>query len=137
MAEELEIAPGTTLTVISFKEDQLELRARYEPGGSAPPAHLHPAQDEHFEILEGAIVAVVADRVVEVSAGETLEVPRGTAHKMWNPSQEPAVTRWITRPAGRTLDWFREIAAVQGGEPLGNPATLLKRYEDVFRLVAE
>ena len=137
MPEELKIAPGTTLTVVSRSEGELELRARYEAGGSPPPAHLHPAQDEHFEIVEGAIVAVVADREVEVRAGETLEVPRGTAHKMWNAGEEPAVTRWITRPAGRTLDWVREIAAVQSGEPLGDPATLLERYADVFGLVAE
>jgi hypothetical protein len=54
---------------------------------------------------------------------------------MWNEGSEPAVMRWLTTPAGRTLDWFREIAALQGGdEPLGDPATLLQRYDDTFRL---
>ena len=37
-------------------------------------------------------------------------------------------------PAGRTLDWFRELAALQSGQPLKDPASLLSEYRDVFRL---
>jgi hypothetical protein len=54
---------------------------------------------------------------------------------MWNGAEEPAVLRWLTTPAGRTLAWFREIAALQSGQtPLGDPSTLLQRYRDTFRL---
>lgn len=137
MAEQLTIGPGTTLTVLSRTEEELVLEARYEGGGSPPPSHLHPAQDEHFEILQGAMLAQIGGEEVEARAGGELEVPRGTAHKMWNAGEEVAVTRWVTSPAGRTLDWFREIAAALSGEPIGDPATMLDRYGDVFRLVEE
>jgi hypothetical protein len=43
-------------------------------------------------------------------------------------------SNWRTMPAGRTLDWFSELAALQRGEPLKDPATLLSEYSDVFRL---
>jgi hypothetical protein len=56
---------------------------------------------------------------------------------MWNGGREPAVMSWATKPAGRTLDWFRELAALRRGEPLGDPQTLLSRYSDVFALVED
>jgi hypothetical protein len=42
--------------------------------------------------------------------------------------------RWTKMPAGRTLDWFRELEAALAGTSKGDPATLLDRYGDVFRL---
>jgi hypothetical protein len=42
--------------------------------------------------------------------------------------------RWSTLPAARTLQWFRELAALLRGEEVPEAATLLERYSDVFRL---
>lgn len=70
----------------------------------------------------------------EAAAGSTLDIPRDTPHQMWNAGDEEARVKWVTSPAGRTLDWFRELAALQRGEPLGDPETLLSRYSDVLRL---
>jgi hypothetical protein len=45
------------------------------PGSPFPPSHLHPAQDEHFEVEQGRMLFVVdgAERIR--SAGETLDIP--------------------------------------------------------------
>jgi mannose-6-phosphate isomerase-like protein (cupin superfamily) len=134
MSEELPIAPGTTLTVISHGPQALALEASYAGGGTPPPAHLHPDQDERFEVLRGAMQTKINGVEGRIAAGDVLEIPRGTAHKMWNGGAEPALMLWVTTPAGRTLDWFRELAALQRGEPLGDPALLLERYADVFVL---
>ncbi len=37
-----------------------EVEATYEPGSQAPLEHLHPAQDEHFEIRAGSMGARIA-----------------------------------------------------------------------------
>jgi mannose-6-phosphate isomerase-like protein (cupin superfamily) len=132
--ELLEIGPGTALRVISHGEDRLVVEASYAPGGAKPPAHLHPEQDEFFEALDGAMQTRIDGSAGEIRAGETLEIPAGTVHQMWNSGEQEAVLRWTTTPAGRTLDWFRELAAMLSGEPLSEPATLLDRYADVFRL---
>jgi mannose-6-phosphate isomerase-like protein (cupin superfamily) len=136
-AEVLAVGPGTTLRVTAHDERHLEFEASYAGGGTPPPAHLHPSQDERFEVLAGAMRVRIAGHERELAAGEVLDVPRGTAHQMWNAGEEQAVMRWTTTPAGRTLDWFRELAAAMAGTPVGDPATLLERYSDVFRLAED
>ena len=135
MPEELQIAPSTTLRVVAHSEEALEFEAHYGAGGSPPPPHLHPAQDERFEVISGAMRTRIAGEEATLAQGEVLQIPRATVHQMWNDGDAPAVLRWVTTPPGRTLEWFREIAALQAGsEPLGDPATLLDRYADTFRL---
>jgi quercetin dioxygenase-like cupin family protein len=134
MDETLAIGPGTSLRVVSHDQALLEVEATYQGGGSPPPAHLHPAQDERFEVRAGAMRTRIDGQDGVVGAGETIEVPRNTVHQMWNDSDEPAVVTWRTSPAGRTLEWFRELAALQRGEASAEPAVLLEQYSDVFRL---
>ena len=134
MTEELAIGPGTTLRVLVHDDQALELEATYAPGGTPPPAHFHPEQAERFEVLAGAMRVRLDGRDCTIRQADVLEVPSGAVHQMWNEGAEPAVLRWRTRPAGRTLEWFREIAAVQRGEGRPDPATLLADYADVFRL---
>lgn len=134
MSEELAIGPGTTLRVLAVSDEHLELEARYAEGGSPPPAHFHPEQDERFEVLAGSVRARVGEREISLATGEILEIPREQVHQMWNEASEPAVVNWRTTPAGRTLDWFRELAALLRGEGRAQPETLLADYSDVFRL---
>src|SRR6476646_9427274 len=112
--DELRIAPGTTLKVIPRDDDVLEFEAHYAGEGSPPPPHLHPAQDERFEVVEGEMNTKIAGEEGTLAQGDVIEIARGTPHQMWNSASEPALLRWETTPAGRTLDWFREIAALQG-----------------------
>jgi mannose-6-phosphate isomerase-like protein (cupin superfamily) len=135
--EELSLGPGTKLHVLAHDEQELVFEAHYAGAGSPPPAHLHPAQNERFEIQSGAMTAIVAGEQRRIAGGEVLEIPHGTAHQMWNAEAEPAVVIWRTRPAGRTLDWFRELAAALRGEGREDPSTLLADYADVFQLVEQ
>lgn len=137
MSEELALGPATTLRVLSRDEQALVLEARYAGGSSPPPAHLHPAQDEHFEVRAGEMQALVGPERRTLALGEVLEIPRGTVHQMWNEGEEQAVVIWRTTPPGRTLDWFRELAARLRGEGREDPSTLLDDYADVFVLVQQ
>ena len=99
----------------------LELEATFEPIEYRPPRHWHPDQDEHFEVYEGTLTASVNGREVVLHAGDTLDIPRGTVHAMWNAGSERARVLWQVRPAGRTAQWFASIDAVhkvgRGGMP--------------------
>ena len=137
-SETLHLTESETATVVAASADRLVVEATYGPGGSPPPAHFHPAQDERFTLVSGALRVKVDSEERVLAAGDVLDVPRGTVHQMWNPHDGAAVVRWETTPAGRTLDWFRAIDAARreaGGTP--GPlhfGVLLREYGDVFRL---
>jgi mannose-6-phosphate isomerase-like protein (cupin superfamily) len=112
-----------------------EQRVEYLPGSPFPPTHLHPAQDEHFEVERGRMLFIVDGTKRVVSAGETLEIPRSTPHQARNASRsESAVVRWETRPALRTTAFFSTAARLGDDMDLLDSALLADEYRDVFRL---
>ena len=85
----------------------LEMEATYGPDAPLPPEHLHPRQDEHFEILEGTMLTIVGGVERRYEAGEAFDVPAGTPHQM--AAQGPARMRWEVRPALRTAEFFSRL----------------------------
>lgn len=139
MADTLQLTPSETVTVVSATDEALVVEAAYGPGGSPPPKHFHPDQDERFEILAGTLNFRLGSTERELEAGEQIDVPRGIAHQVWNPHDASARVRWTTSPAGRTERWFRAIDRLHheaGGERPSALAfaTLLSEYRDTFRL---
>jgi mannose-6-phosphate isomerase-like protein (cupin superfamily) len=57
MPETLKLTPHETVTIRSASPELLDVEGRWGPGGKPPPAHYHPEQDEHFEVLEGTLTA--------------------------------------------------------------------------------
>ena len=140
MGEILKLTVSESLEIVGSGPDGLEVVATYGPGGKAPPKHSHPAQDESFRVLEGALRARVGDAERELTAGDELEIPRRTPHQMWNPNAEPARVAWTTRPAGRTEEWFRAVDALVRSGGAGGAggalsfAALLDEFADTFTL---
>jgi mannose-6-phosphate isomerase-like protein (cupin superfamily) len=134
--DSIQLGPHETLEVLERGPAALVLDARWEARGAPPPAHLHPSQDEHFEVLEGELTAELAGEERRVRSGEKFDVPRGTPHRMWNAGDHPARARWETRPAGRTEEWFRALGGLlAGGAPDPEAlAALVQEYRDTFRL---
>jgi mannose-6-phosphate isomerase-like protein (cupin superfamily) len=140
MADEiLRLTSHEDVKIVRDTPEELELEGTWRPGGSPPPSHLHPAQDEYFEVLSGRLTAVVDGVTRELGPSDTLQIPRGTPHKMWNAGTEVATATWRTRPAGRTREWLRLIHRLSGGGTRKPPVAALARsvrmYSDVFRLV--
>ena len=144
MARTLKLTEGESVTVLRNDPELLEVEAEYAPSGKAPPAHFHPRQIEHFEVLEGVLSTRVDGEEHPLEAGEVLEVPDGVSHQMWNAGIKPTRVLWQTRPAGRTEEWFAAIDRLHregkvGRNGMPGPiafAALLTEYEDVFRLSA-
>jgi quercetin dioxygenase-like cupin family protein len=92
----------------------LDMEATYPDGGQLPPEHLHPGQDERFEVLEGAVRAIVGGEERRYEAGEVFEVPAGTPHQM--AGDGAARVSWQVRPALRTAEFFESLyAAIDAG----------------------
>src|SRR4051794_19419136 len=111
--EQLQLTPYETVEVVSVAAERLVVHVTYAPGGERPPAHQHPNQDEHFEVLAGTLQVEVGGEVHTYGEGEAFDIPRGTAHRMANEGAVPARVTWTTSPAGRTLEWFRALEAAQ------------------------
>jgi quercetin dioxygenase-like cupin family protein len=109
----MRLSPHTELIVRSATPEALEVEARYQPGAPGPPVHLHPEQDEHFEILAGTITATVAGEERTYRAGDAFAITRGTPHTMANGGTDDARTIWRTEPALDTLGWFEALAEAE------------------------
>jgi mannose-6-phosphate isomerase-like protein (cupin superfamily) len=114
-----------------------EMRATYRAGSPVPPAHVHPAQDERFEVIEGELTFVVDDVESTVGAGGSIEVPRGAVHQVHNGGDVPAVAVWQTRPALRTGEFHHELHAATAAEDWDRLGAILRAYADVFLLVPD
>jgi mannose-6-phosphate isomerase-like protein (cupin superfamily) len=138
MPRTLKLTPTESVTIRSSAPELLEVEAVYRPASKPPPKHLHPAQDEHFEVLAGQVRVRAGDQDRVLRQGDAFDILRGTAHQLWNPAGEEARIRWETRPAGRTEQWFEALDAIvsrTGAPP--TPLTvgpLLAEYRDTFRL---
>jgi quercetin dioxygenase-like cupin family protein len=51
------------------------------PAGGGPPPHIHRNEDETFYVLEGEVEFLLGDRPVKGTAGDFVNVPRGTVHR--------------------------------------------------------
>jgi quercetin dioxygenase-like cupin family protein len=129
----LHLTPDESVVIRAHSPDALEVEGTWGPGGSSPPKHFHPAQEERFEVLEGTLRARVDGQEHTLSAGQTLRVHRGAVHQMWNEGQEPCRATWVTSPAGRTAQWFETLASAGKAGPL-DYGVYLTEYRDVFRL---
>jgi mannose-6-phosphate isomerase-like protein (cupin superfamily) len=142
VARTLKLTPSESVEIRRSTPELLEVEATYGKAGSPPPEHLHPEQDEHFEVLEGSMAAHVGDEERVLAVGDTLDIPRGVAHQMWNPNPKPARVLWQTSPGGRTHDWFAAIDSLHregrvGSDGMPGPlayGVMLSEYRDVFRL---
>ena len=139
----LRLSRHQTLEIVASEPDRIVVETTYLPGGSQPPTHYHPQQDENFEVLAGTLRVELNGEVRDLGPGDKLTVRRGQVHKMWNPGTEAARAHWETIPALRTEEWFRGIDRLQAeAEEQGRsgPAPLAfaahaAAHRDLFRLV--
>jgi quercetin dioxygenase-like cupin family protein len=108
---------GQTLEQLSEDDEVLVMETSYAAGGAPAPSHFHPAQDERFVVLSGAVRTVVDGEERVLREGDELIVPAGTPHEFGGHPGESARVRWEVRPPLRTWEFFEGMY-----------------YDDVFRL---
>jgi quercetin dioxygenase-like cupin family protein len=84
----------------------LEMHLYLAPGGFIAAPHVHPNQEERFEVGNTAVMFRVAGKELLYQPGEVAVVPPGTPHVWWNPSQQEAATLVQFRPALDTETFF-------------------------------
>jgi mannose-6-phosphate isomerase-like protein (cupin superfamily) len=116
-----------------------------DPQMPGPPMHVHPENEESFEVIEGSLDVCKEGEWTAVGPGETAVVPAGVPHTLRNASDEPVKTITRIRPAGSSEAFFRHMnALIHEGKikrlPPKEPrsaiyaAMLFERNPDVIRV---
>ena len=70
-----------------------------QPGGGVAAAHVHPSQDERFEILKGTVGFKLDKQELVAGPGDRILVAAGTTHKFWNAGEDEVHFVCEIRPA--------------------------------------
>lgn len=81
------------------------------PAGSfAPPPHVHPAQVEEYEVIEGDFEVMVDGEWSSLRPGESASVPVGALHTFKNSTQGTVRVKNWHRPAKSFEDFIASAA---------------------------
>jgi mannose-6-phosphate isomerase-like protein (cupin superfamily) len=113
-----------------------------EPHGFVAAAHVHPKQEERFEIVSGTIRLKIGGKEIVAGPGEKLTIPAGAPHRFWNAGDEELRFRCEVRPAlqfERLLETMFALAADGKTNKRGMPnpihlAVIARAHFDVVRL---
>ncbi len=70
-----------------------------QPNGFVAAAHVHPSQEERFEVLRGSVGFKIGRKKLVAGPGQRITVPAGTPHKFWNAGDDEAHFVCEVRPA--------------------------------------
>jgi quercetin dioxygenase-like cupin family protein len=83
-----------------------------DPDGQVPGGHVHPVQQERFQVVRGTMKFRKGLRTVIAGPGDTVVVPPGAFHRFANAGQEPAVVRVQVEPALRMEQLYETVVAL-------------------------
>jgi quercetin dioxygenase-like cupin family protein len=75
------------------------LEAFVKPSGFVAAAHVHPYQEERFQVLRGTVGFRLGRKKLVAEPGQRVTVPAGTAHKFWNAGDDEVHFVCEVRPA--------------------------------------
>lgn len=112
------------------------------PGGFVAAEHVHPTQEERYEILAGVLKVRLDGRERALGPGERVVVPAGRPHLWWNAGPEEVRFRCEVTPAlhfETFLETFFGLASDGKTNAKGLPnllqlAVLMRAYHDEVRL---
>ena len=76
-------------------------------GYMSPPEHVHPRQQEHFEVISGALGVRIAGHEQVLHVGESVAVPPGTPHTIWKAGEGETHVLVAFQPALQTEAFLR------------------------------
>jgi mannose-6-phosphate isomerase-like protein (cupin superfamily) len=99
-------------TAADTNGDLLAVDLELSVDGHVPGAHVHPVQEERFEVTQGIMRFRRGLRIVTAHEGDTVVVPPGTVHRFENAGSVPAHVRVEVRPAMRMEELFETAVAL-------------------------
>ena len=107
---------GERITFVKTSADTggelLAIDMTLAPDGHVPGAHVHPEQEERFEIESGTMKFRMNGKTIVAGPGETVVVPPGARHKFSNAGDEEVRVRVEVRPALKMEELFENTVAL-------------------------
>lgn len=85
-----------------------------QPNGFVAATHVHPSQEERFEVLSGSVGFRIGRKKLVAGPGQRITVPAGTPHKFWNAGEEVAHFVCEVRPALQFESLLETMFALAG-----------------------
>lgn len=114
----------------------LRIAMGVRPGGFVAAEHVHPHQEERFDIRCGQITLRVDGQERVYRAGERITIPRNTPHVWWNSGSGHLRVTLDFRPAGRFAEFITTFFAM-GASGMTNERGLPKDFLQLGVTMAE
>ncbi len=82
------------------------------PDETFVPPHIHPTQDEWITVLSGTLEVEFGPDVHKAGPGDTIRMPMGIAHGIFNRSGAEATCVFGVAPARKLFDLFEALDGV-------------------------
>ena len=103
---------GETITFTATAADTggayLAFDLTLTPDGHVPGAHVHPEQEERFEVVSGTMEFRLGRKKIVAGPGETVVVPAGKVHRFANGGDEDAHVKVEVHPALKMEDLLED-----------------------------
>ena len=103
---------GFLLTSRETAGELLRIDMAVRPGGFVAGEHVHPHQEERFQIASGRITLRVNGQERVYTAGDHVTIPAGTPHVWWNSGNDGLRVILDFRPAGRFAEFITTFFAL-------------------------
>jgi len=122
-------------TAADTEGELLEFDLHLPPDGRVPGRHVHPYQDERFEVLSGTMRFEQGRDTFVARRGETVVIPAGAVHTLENAGDREAVVRVQVRPAMKMEQLFETVIGLADkGTPKALDLALVAReYKDEIK----
>jgi quercetin dioxygenase-like cupin family protein len=88
------------------------------PDGTFVPPHIHPTQDEWIYVIDGNLEVEFGPDLYKAGPGDTVRMPMGIAHGIFNRSGKAANVVFGVAPARKLFDLFCALDGVTDPEEL-------------------
>lgn len=87
---------GLVQEVKKIENNLAYLKITMEPLAAGPPEHVHSTFDEYFFVEKGNLSIKINGQIKKIKQGESIKIPKGTAHKPFNETNETIIINDIS-----------------------------------------
>ncbi|GGK76319.1 cupin domain-containing protein [Rufibacter glacialis] len=98
--------------------------------GRGTPVHVHPLQDEIFQVLQGEYRFLVGQEKFRLTAGESIFLPRQVPHA-WTQVSPTGKMTVMLQPAGKLEEFFVAMSALKEEPTQVQIAKLFKDHHEM------